>query len=186
MATQPRFPRDQGQQPQLVPRHHRKRRSPFVRYRTAIIAIVTALVCLVLMISLVRRGPARPAPVAAASPLLPQPNNGELKVDSIQIASNSTSQILTLEGRITNTGKRTLNGAQVQLAFRDQKGKVIATLDRPIAGVSGGNCEVTNEFARQPIKANDLRFFCVNVSPVPNDWNHQPPDTTVVTVTSRE
>jgi hypothetical protein len=102
----------------------------------------------------------------------------------MQIAGDPASDTLTLTGQLTNKSSRLLNGAQVQLAFRDQKGKTIATLDRPIAGIAGGNCDATGEFAKHPIKPNELRFFCVSVNPIPDGWNHEPPATDVVTVTS--
>ncbi len=186
MATQPRFPRDPVKQPQLVPRRTRKR-AKFPPWKVATVAITTTLILLSLSIYLVRQGPLRSAPpVASVGPLLPQASNGELHVADMQIIGDPASDTLTLEGAINNTSNRTLNGAEVELKFLDARGNVIKVLSRAIAGVAGGECAVPNEFVRRPLKPNDLRFFCVTVTPIPQDWNRQPPETQVVTVTSPE
>jgi hypothetical protein len=182
MATQPRFPQYPEKRPTLVPRSPRRPLKRQSHFRVAIIAAVSFAFALGVVTYLIRRGPAQHEPVSSAV-LLQQPNNGELQVDSMQIIDGAGDSV-TLTGQITNRGAHTLNGAQVQLAFRGANGHTVATLRRPAAGLSGGNCEVTNEFARHPIKPNDLRFFCVSVSPIPNDWNHELPDTQVVRVTS--
>jgi hypothetical protein len=185
MATQPRFPRDPGQRrPQLVPRSPRNRTKRAENIRIAVVAALAVVIAFAGILHFLRKGP-QPSKPASSGSLFQQPNNDELQVvGSPQMIGNSSIDSMTLAGQVTNTGSRMLNGGQVQLEFRDQKGNPIQTVDRPMAGLSAGSCEVTNEFSQHPIKPNDLRFFCVSVSPVPSDWNHEPPDTKVVSVTS--
>jgi hypothetical protein len=111
------------------------------------------------------------------------PDHGELQIGGLQINGTPANAVLSLTGNITNTGSRSLTGAIVTVTFRDDRGEVVETVDRPIQGIDDGNCELRNEFLKHPIKPNGLRFFCVTVDHVPASWNRHVPDVGVLSAT---
>jgi hypothetical protein len=56
----------------------------------------------------------------------------------------------------------------------------------PLVGVSHeGTDLVHDEFARNPIKPNEMRFFRVAVEEIPPTWNHEVHNLTIVEVTAK-
>jgi hypothetical protein len=49
----------------------------------------------------------------------------------------------------------------------------------------GGTDLVRNEFSRNPIQPNEMRFFRVAVEQVPPTWNHEVPELKIVEVKAR-
>jgi hypothetical protein len=59
---------------------------------------------------------------------------------------------------------------------------------RSLVGIGhGGTDSVDNEFARNPIKPNEMRFFRVAlaVEEIPPTWNQEVPDLTIVEVKAK-
>ena len=146
-----------------------------------VILIVAALVAISYYVLRPASQPARSLAAEVPVPMLP--DRGELQIGGLQVNRTPVSGALSLTGNITNTGPRSLTGAIVTVTIRDDRGEVVETVDRPIQGIDGGNCEVRNEFLKHPIKPNGLRFFCVTVDQVPASWNRQVPDVRVLSAT---
>jgi len=49
----------------------------------------------------------------------------------------------------------------------------------------GGTDLIRDEFARNPISPNEVRFFRVAVEQVPANWNHEVPALKIVAVSGR-
>ena len=107
----------------------------------------------------------------------------ELRLGSVQMSKPVTGEALYLGGVVTNAGKDSITGAAVEVNFRDARGKLVSSVQKPIAGMAhGGTDLVGNEFARNPILPNEMRLFRVAVEQVPVTWNRQVPELKIVAV----
>jgi hypothetical protein len=62
----------------------------------------------------------------------------------------------------------------------------VADIRKPLAGMSkGGVGAVGNEFSRNPIGPQEVRFFRIAVENVPAAWNHEVPDLKILEVKAR-
>jgi len=182
MATHPHTPLMERHRPKLVPRARRKPR----RHWGRILVLVLVVAAILVGATFFRRQQAPAAAIAAASVPVPVlPGNNDLQVAGVQINRDLAGTGLSLTANITNTGSHSVTGATVTVSFRDKQGQVVEVVDRPIQGISGGNCELTNEFARHPIKPNALRFFCVTLDQVPAAWNRQVPEIQMLNATGQ-
>ena len=60
---------------------------------------------------------------------------------------------------------------------------MVASVQKPLAGMChGGTDLIRNEFARNPIKPNEMRFFRIAVDEVPPSWNHEVPELKIVEI----
>ena len=110
----------------------------------------------------------------------------ELRLGSVQMSKAIAGGTLYLDGVVTNTGQDSITGATFEVNFHDAQGKVVASVQKPIAGIGHGGTElVPDEFARNPIRPNEMRFFRVAVVQAPSGWNYQVPDMQVVNVTAK-
>jgi hypothetical protein len=115
----------------------------------------------------------------------------DLRVSDLQINPTITGDALYLDGLVTNDGKAKITKVTAEVDFRDAQGKVIASLEEPLAGISkGGTDVVPSEFAGNPIKPGEMRFFRVEVkqappTQIPPTWNHEVPELKITTVTAR-
>jgi hypothetical protein len=67
--------------------------------------------------------------------------------------------------------------------FHDAQGNLVASVQKPMVGMSRGGVDVIpNEFARNPIQPNEMRFFRLAVEQVPPAWNHEIPELNIVQV----
>ena len=65
-----------------------------------------------------------------------------------------------MDGMVTNKGKERVKAATAQVDFYDMQGATVASVQTPLVGMShGGTDLVKNEFARNPIGPNEMRFF---------------------------
>jgi hypothetical protein len=95
-------------------------------------------------------------------------------------------EALYLDGVAKNTGAGSVTAATVEVRFHDGQGKVVSSVQKPMVGMAhGGTDLVRNEFARNPIQPNEMRFFRVAVEQVPPTWNHEVPELKIVEVKAR-
>ena len=88
-----------------------------------------------------------------------------------------------MDGVVKNAGNVSVTAATAEVDFHDAQGKVVSSVQKPIVGMShGGTDLVGNEFARNPIQPNEMRFFRVAVEQVPPTWNHEIPELKIVEV----
>src|SRR5215471_4448565 len=163
MSSQPRITVSEPARLEVVPSRRKNQRSP-MRNR-----IISTLVAVVILVLVMRYLPptARPAKtnqmtmIAAVTP-------SDLQFSDVQISQGSKDDGLYLDGMVTNRGKAPVSAAQVQVDFRDAQGKLIASVQTPLAGMAHGTADLLpREFARNPIVPNAMRVFRVEVQPVP-------------------
>lgn len=110
----------------------------------------------------------------------------DLRLNGVQISHAPDGMALYLDGIVTNAGDSRVTGATAEVGFRDTQGRLVATVRKPLVGMShGGTDLVPNEFARNPIKPKGMRFFRIAVEDVPLTWNHELPELTIIDVKAK-
>jgi|SRR6185312_12696459 len=107
--------------------------------------------------------------------LSPQAANGQENVD--------------VYGQASNTGGQPITNAIVSAVFRDQSGKPILAQQQPMDRVearNGGKSDSTRELALDPIKPGQTAGFRVSYVQIPDGWNHQLPELSVLQVTEKK
>jgi len=185
MATNPRTTiSERAQLTVMSPgRRGKQRQSNPLKRRllsTAIALVVLALVLRYLP-SQTRNAQARTTqPVVTG-----QVDSSELHFSGIQLSQGAVLNVdyVYVDGIITNDGKGRVREATAQVDFYDGHGAMVASIQKPLVGISHGGTElVKNEFARNPIGPSEMRFFRIAVENVPPTWNHEIPQLKVVEV----
>jgi hypothetical protein len=120
---------------------------------------------------------------STTTPVIPVAS--DLHVSDVQITQAPDGSAVYLDGLATNAGNGRVSGATADVGFHDAQGRLVATVHKPLVGMShGGTDLVGNEFARNPITPKQMRFFriAVPVEDVPPAWNHEVPELTIIDV----
>lgn len=174
MATNPRTTiSDRAQLTVVNPGRRVKMQSSSLKRRLVSTAI--ALVALILVLrylpSQTRNAQARETQAIALEA------TSNLHFSGLQITRPLASDAIYVDGMVTNSGTERVKAATAQVDFYDAQGAVVASVKAPLVGMSHeGTDIVENEFARNPIGPNEMRFFRVAVKNVPPNWNHEIPD----------
>ena len=152
--------------------------------RTLTGMVVSTLLALVVLVAVLRYLPARSTTALAQSGAVPvEAISGDLQFGSLQMSHDFAGEALYLDGVVKNTGILPVTGATVEVDFHDAQGKVVSSVQKPIVGMAHeGTDLVGNEFARNPIQPNEMRFFRVAIEQAPPGWNQEVPELKVVTV----
>ena len=111
---------------------------------------------------------------------------GDLQLSGVQLSRAADGTELYLDGMVKNAGDSKVTGATAEVGFHDAQGKLVATVQKPLVGIAhGGTDLVRNEFARNPIAPNEMRFFRIAVEDVPPTWNHELPELAIVDIQAR-
>lgn len=186
MATNPRSATSDRTSLTLVSQHRRLKQSKSSSLTSRLISTALALVVLGLVLRYLPPGARNaqahaPSGAAAAAPT-------DLRLSDVQINPTVTGEALYLDGLVTNDGKAKITAVNAEVDFKNQEGKVIASLDEPLVGISKGGADVVqNEFAGNPIQPTEMRFFRVDVDAqqVPPAWNHEVPELKITAVKAR-
>jgi hypothetical protein len=184
MVTNPQSPISDRTQLRLIRSGRKRRRRPSNRLTGR---VVSTLLALALLAAVLRYLPPerRSAPVQAAHPALPA-SPDELRLGSVQMSKPPAGKAVYLDGVVSNQGHGPITGAMLEVKFHDGHGKTAGSVRQPIAGMAPGGTEVVrNEFARNPIQPNEMRFFRVAVEQVPPSWNFEVPEVKIVAVTAQ-
>jgi hypothetical protein len=110
----------------------------------------------------------------------------ELQLSSLQISLTPANEELFIDGVVTNSGHGSITGATMQVDFLDAQGKIVSSIQKPMVGIAhGGTDLIRNEFARNPVQPNEMRFFRVAIDEIPPAWNHEVPILKVVAVKAK-
>jgi hypothetical protein len=93
-------------------------------------------------------------------------------------------KVTHLEGRLTNTGDRTVSGVSVEVVFRNALGEMAQkdTLAVRVQQQVGGYTDVV-DLKAAPLKPGESRGFRLTFDHVSTDWNRAYPEITVTAVT---
>lgn len=122
--------------------------------------------------------------MAPSAPYAPQlPISG---VEMSQASSFSGAKVTYLDGKISNTGDKTITGITVQAGFRDDLGQLAQRVAMPLALIRTREPYVDTEpVSAEPLKPGDSRDFRLIFDSVPPDWNQQYPEIRVIGVQTR-
>ena len=151
--------------------------------------ILTTVLALLLQIIVLKFLPpvARHSEVQACPRTIPAVAR-DLHLSGVQISRAPDGRALYLDGLVTNTGNGRVSEASANVGFHNAQGELIASVQKPLVGMKhGGTDLVDNEFARNPIQPNEMRFFRVAlaVEEIPPTWNQEVPDLTIVEVKAK-
>jgi hypothetical protein len=186
MATNPRSTISERTDLSLLNDNRKKTAQP---QRSLVGRLVSTAIALVVLAGVLRYLPpgSRNAQAHAGSvPITALPD--DLQLGSLQMsqAPDGEALYLYLDGVVRNTGAANVTGATVEVDFHDVQGKAISSIQKPIVSMAhGGTDMIRNEFARNPIQPNEMRFFRVAIDQVPPAWNHELPELKVVEVKAR-
>jgi len=119
-----------------------------------------------------------------AAPSTPDPYAANLVTSdaAMSTADNFAGQQVTyIEGKITNKGNQTVNGAIMQVLFKDALGQVAQKESQRLMLITTREPYVaTAPLSSAPLKAGQTREFRLTFEHVSSDWNMQLPELTIV------
>lgn len=129
----------------------------------------------------------RPSTTQQTAPIGPHAYAPKLQFDEMKmiVVENFVGGKVThLEGRLTNTGDRTVSGVSVEVVFRNALGEMAQkdTLAVKVHQQVGGYTDVV-DLKAAPLKPGESRGFRLTFDHVSTDWNRAYPELTVVAVT---
>ena len=177
-----------NERPNLAPLHggRRRKRRRAIPLVGRILTTVAALLLLIIVLKFLPPV-ARHSDVQAGRRTIAAVAS-DLHLSSVQISRASDGRAVYLDGLVTNAGNGPVSQASATVAFHNAQGKLIASLQKPLVGMEhDGTDLVDNEFVRNPIKPNEMRFFRVALAgeEIPPTWNQEVPDLTIVEVKSK-
>jgi hypothetical protein len=152
--------------------------------RSLIRRVISTIVALMVLAMVLRYLPPGSRNAQAQSATVPvEALTDDLQLGSLQMSQAIAGEALYLDGVVKNAGSFSVSGATLEVSFHDAQGKIAGSVQKPIMGMPhGGTDLVRNEFARNPIQPNEMRFFRVAVEQVPPTWNHEAPELKIVEV----
>jgi hypothetical protein len=111
----------------------------------------------------------------AAISLSPQEANNQANVD--------------VYGQASNSGARPITSAIISAVFKDKDGTAILTQQKPMERVDLDNKDKAlneQDFLQDPLKPGQTAGFRVSYTEVPQNWNHEPPELSVLQVTVKK
>ena len=168
---------------------HGGRRRKRSQARPLVGRILTTVIALLLLMIVLKFLPpvSRHSDVQAGPRTIPAVAR-DLHLSGVQISRAPDGRALYFDGLVTNTGNGRVSEASANVGFHNAQGKLIASVEKPLVGMKhGGTDLVDNEFARNPIQPNEMRFFRVAlaVEEIPPTWNQEVPDLTIIEVKAK-
>jgi hypothetical protein len=184
MVTNPRSTISEPPDLELVPNERPKKPKSFRRLTARVVSTLLAVVVLAVVLRYLPPASRHAQVQAEQTPVAETPE--ELQLSSLQISLTPANEELYVDGVVTNTGHATVTGATMEVDFLDAQGKLVSAVQKPMVGIAhGGTDLIRNEFARNPVKPEEMRFFRVAIDEIPPAWNHEVPILKVVAVKAR-
>ena len=147
--------------------------------------IVGALVVLLALGALILAG--RNARSNATSAIDPYVKNLQLSDFQLSKAENFVGGNVTyLEGKVTNAGNKSVNGAQVRVNFKNSLQEISQTETLPLMIITARQPYIdTADLRLQPLTPGGSREFRLTFEHVTADWDGALPQVDVVSVTTQ-
>ena len=166
-------------QPQPAQQDESGRIWTFVGLGVAIVLVVVAVLAIIGRSG--RTGANQPPPYA------PKLQLTDLKMSAAENFVGAT--VTYLDGKITNSGDKTLTHAIVQAIFMNSLGQVVQRETLPIhvltTGTTGGIYTDVVDLSAAPIAPGQSRPFRLTLEHISADWNHAAPDLKFVDVATK-
>ena len=168
------------------PYPHNATHPPQSRFPWPIIALVVALALLIVTLWL------SPTMNKASTRQLNEASQtSQLRISGITLSPQEANQQANVDvyGQISNTGSQPVTSAIISAVFKDKNGNPILTQQKPMERV---DLEKKNkaldekDFLLEPLKGGQIAGFRVSYTDVPQSWNHQPPELSVLQVTVKK
>ncbi len=169
--------------PQLVPSVEPRERNWLpLAIAAAIVLVVTAVV-----VGVLQHGKPAVTVTPISAPTDPYAANLPISGLAMSEASNLTGGKVTyLDGRIANTGSRTVTGITVQVLFRSFTHEVAQNVTMPLRFIRTREPYVDVEsVSAAPLKPGDQRDFRLIFDAVSEDWDGAYPEIRIIHVESR-
>ena len=153
------------------------------RFPWPIIALVVALALLIVTLWL------SPSMNKASTRQLNEASQANpLRVSVISLSPQEANQQFNVDvyGEVSNTGSQPVTGAIISAVFKDKNGNPVLTQQKPMQRVDLEKKDKTldeRDFSLEPLKRGQTAGFRVNYKDVPQNWNHEPPEVSVLQVT---
>ncbi len=151
----------------------------FVGLGVAIVVIVVAVLAIVGRSG--RVAPTQPPAYAAKLQL------SDMKMSAAQNFVGAT--VTYLDGKITNTGDKTVTRAIVQATFMNSLGQVVQRETQPIhvltTGTTGGIYTDAVDLSTAPLAPGQSRPFRLTMEHISADWNNAAPGLQIVDVATK-
>ena len=136
---------------------------------------------------LVFTGRRPPGPATSGATLTAaDPYAASLPLTNLQMSEASNfagGKVTYIDGQVANTGSKTVTGAVVQIAFRNQLGELSQKDTMAITLIRTRDPYVdTQPISAAPIRPGDKREFRLIFDHVTMDWNQQYPELRVIEV----
>jgi hypothetical protein len=149
-------------------------------------AIAAAVVIAVVAAVLVLGGHSKRGQEAASSSAAPDPYAANLPISGLSMSESSNlagGKVTYINGHIANQGDRTVNGALVQVVFRDYKNEVAQSEKLPLTVIRMREPYIdTATLAVIPLKPGAQQDFRLNFDSVSPDWSGTLPEVRIVHV----
>lgn len=115
----------------------------------------------------------------------------QLRLSNITLSPQEANQQANVDvyGEASNSGAHPITSAIISAAFKDKSGNVIVTQQKPMERVDlQKKNKALNEldFLENPLKAGQASGFRVSYTDIPRNWNHEPPELSVLQVTVKK
>ena len=106
---------------------------------------------------------------------------------TLSTAQNFAGQEVTyLEGKLQNNGQSTVDGATVQVAFKNSLGEVVQRESQSLAVIRTRDPYIdTASLKILPLKPGQTREFRLTFERISADWDHQKPDLRIMRISTQ-
>lgn len=146
------------------------------------VALILAAVGAAFLLS--KRSPA-PAPAAAeVTPLHPYAAQLRLTELKMSTAQNFVGATVTyLDGKVTNTGDKSVRGVTIEPVFRNSLGEVVQKESQPLMYIYVHKPYVdTSNLRSNPLRLGEVREFRMTFDHISADWNRELPELRITAV----
>jgi hypothetical protein len=115
----------------------------------------------------------------------------QLRLSSISLSPQEANNQANVDvyGEVSNAGARPITSAIISAVFKDNNGAPILTQQKPMERVGlDKKDKALNEkdFLQDPLRPGQTAGFRVSYTEIPQNWNHQPPELSVLQVTVKK
>ncbi len=149
------------------------------------VAIGAAVLAVVIAAILVFGRAPKPAGPAATAPYAENLQITELKLSAAENFVGSS--VSYLDGKITNTGSKTVSAATVEAVFRNAMGEVVQRESQPLMLYHTGLAGFPDvaPLSAVPLQPNQTRDFRLTFEHISADWNQGYPELRFIQITAK-
>lgn len=154
---------------------------PQSKFPWPLLALAVAIVLLVATLWL------SPSVNRAATNKVIKNNPDQLELSSINMSPQEANSQANVDvyGEVSNTGPQAVSNAIISAVFKDKNGHPIVTQQKPMQRVVTAGAKSEN-LAVKPLKPGETTEFRVSYTHIPQNWNHEKPQLSVLQVTARK